>query len=206
MAKQPPVPQALLQAVETLEEASGVEIIVAFVPRARRYPAPALRAGIVAAFVAHTLFMFVPYEFPLAELYFGPIFAGLLVGMAVQMIEPLARVLIPAKQRQKHLQRLAHDVFVRNHMYQTSERTGLLVVLADFERTAALVADVGIHNALPEDFWQTLEADCRAAAQAPDPAAAMTDLLRRHTPAFAEALPPPTPNLNELPDHITIEL
>jgi uncharacterized membrane protein len=53
----------------------------------------------------------------------------------------------------------AEKIFKKLNMHQTKERNGVLIYIATLSRKIAVVGDVGIHQKLGSEFWQTLVAE-----------------------------------------------
>ena len=49
----------------------------------------------------------------------------------------------------------ALDVFSQLEMHQTAARNGVLIYIAYDDRQCAIIGDVGIHQYVGDDFWQT---------------------------------------------------
>lgn len=48
------------------------------------------------------------------------------------------------------------EVFAKLKMHSTAERNGVLFYLAVDDKKFAIIADKGIHNKVPENFWDTI--------------------------------------------------
>jgi uncharacterized membrane protein len=56
----------------------------------------------------------------------------------------------------------ALEVFKDLNMHQTQQRNGVLFYLATDQREFAIVADEGINQVVPENFWETIKEIMRA--------------------------------------------
>ncbi len=81
----------------------------------------------------------------------GAGFGFLLAGLA-----PIARFLIPEDHLDRVVGLRAEAAFLEEEVFATRDRTGILVFLAIFEHRAVILADEGIHRAVPKDEWQHL--------------------------------------------------
>lgn len=138
-----------------LEKESTVEFVPALVPRASRY------AGFRALFaLIATLLLISPWlsKSSLAH----RMNYDLLVGGFVLLIfsisghpRILAR-LLPAKVKQKALMKRAHEIFLREKIFSTRERTGVLILVSRFERAVFILADQGLLQKVKEEEWSAL--------------------------------------------------
>lgn len=98
----------------------------------------------------------------------------------------------------------AEEVFQLFGMFNTRQRNGVLLYLAEKSRHYAVWGDVGIHQAVGNSFWEAEKRvlhehlqQGRAAEGVCLTVQQIGERLRRHFPADAS-----TPNDNELPDEI----
>lgn len=196
----------LQNTVADIEEVSGVELVVVMVPRVARYSSPQLWGGAVVALLSLGIFLFSPVHFTLPLIYLGTVLAYVAGALVVGSIAPLRRLLLSRRHCRQLTERLAAQVFVQNHLYNTSQRTGLLVLFSQQERTVAIVADTGVEDALGTDWLQGLKDNLTRRWRRSGNPANVPDWLTGYKGALATGLPPRHPNFNELPDLIKVEL
>ena len=68
----------------------------------------------------------------------------------------VGRRLIPEDEIERSVGLRAEAAFLREEVFNTRERTGILVFLALFEHRAVILGDEGINRAVPEGDWQAL--------------------------------------------------
>ena len=187
----PPARAAFKRAIESVERASSVEVVVAFRQRSARYlHAHAIVAFVVAAAALATM-MFVDHPFSPLAIAFDPFAVGLLAAVAADQVAPLVRLLSP--HRAAVVRRAARATFVERGVHNTTGRTGLLVYISWLERTIALVADSGIPCALDE-------APLNAAMR--EGGVAVAAALEALGATLAAHCPHRDDDVNELPDAI----
>jgi putative membrane protein len=64
--------------------------------------------------------------------------------------------LIPDDHVDRAVAMRAKAAFLEEEVFDTRDRTGILVFLSLFERRAVILADAGINRVVPEDTWQDL--------------------------------------------------
>ena len=189
---------AFKQAIEAVENASAVEVVVAVRRRSARYLHANVVVGAALAFVGLAVMLYADHTFTLASILIDPFVVALLAGAVVQLTPALKRWLTTPAARRHEVDRAARSTFVERGVHHTTGRTGVLVYISWLEREIALVADVGLGQALPEGELARLEAALTAAMRRGGTAVARA--LEAAAPAMALALPHRDDDVNELPD------
>jgi putative membrane protein len=108
-----------------------------------------------------------------------PTVVGAGAGYLVAGLDTVGRRLIPEDHVERAVQLRAEAAFLEEQVFATRDRTGILVFLALFERRAVILADEGIHRAVPQGEWQHLVDDLIAGIKAKRAAAALVDAVTR---------------------------
>ncbi|MFV2072252.1 MAG: TPM domain-containing protein [Thermoanaerobaculales bacterium] len=95
-----------------------------------------------------------------------PALAGGGLGYFLAGFEGIGRRLIPSDHLDRRVQLRAGAAFLEEEVFKTRDRTGILIFLALFERRAVVLADEGIHRAVPQDQWQQVIDDLVAGIKA----------------------------------------
>ena len=186
---------AFKQAIEAIENASAVEVVVAVRQRSGRYLHANLVVGMVCAFASLAAMLYASHQFELLTILVDPFAVGLVTGLLVEQVAPLKRLLTPRSWRRREVLRAARATFVERGVHFTSGRTGLLVYVSWLEQELALVPDGGIHVDLAAAQEELTAAMSRGGA-------AVAARLEALAPAFAADLPHRDDDINELPDAI----
>jgi uncharacterized membrane protein len=195
----------LRKKVESIENASGVELVVAILPRAMRYAEYYLAVGAGLSFVVLTTMMFMPTEFWYVYIYAETIGMGL-VGAGLMWVFPtLLRLIVGKKELIRRTDFRANATFQRAKMYETRARVGVLLMLCWLERKVKLVPDKGIAEMMPPDELDAIEAKFNTVFKSDDPAQTVLNLLEECKDVFAKYIPPDTHPINELPDELWID-
>jgi putative membrane protein len=193
--------EALLSASRAVEASSAAEVVVAVRERSGSYLHADLIAGIVAANLVLFFQLFSPWEFSLPLIQIAPTAIGLLIGLATSITPWARRALTPRRMREAMVATAARATFVEKGVGGTRERTGILVYVAVLERTAEVVADVGVTRAVPADRWGEATARVAEAAREGD-GATVAAAVARLADVLAPALPRAGDDLNELADEV----
>lgn len=191
---------AFKQAIEAVENASAVEVVVAVRRRSHRYLHANVVVGALLAFVGLAVMLFADHAFSLPSILVDPFVVALLAGGLVELTPAVKRLLTTPAARRREVDRGARATFVERGVHHTMGRSGLLVYCSWLERQIALVADVGLAQALPEGALGKLEASLTEAMSRGG--AAVARALAASADQMATALPHSDDDINELPDDI----
>lgn len=189
---------AFKQAIEAVENASAVEVVVALRQKSARYGHVNVALAAVVAFVGLAVMLYASHPFSLSSILIDPFVVALLAGAAVEWLPPVKRWLTTPAARRRHVATAARATFVERGVHSTTGRTGLLVYMSWLEREIALVPDSGLAAALPDGALATLENELTAAMHAGGVAVARR--LEAAGPLMGEVLPHRDDDVNELPD------
>jgi putative membrane protein len=164
----------------------------------------ALACGLVAA-AAHYLG---GYWGALLDLWIAvPPVIGAGVGYLAAALSPtLRRLLIPSDVLQERVDQRAAAAFLQQEVFATRERTGVLILVALFERRVVVLGDSGINAKVEQREWDDIVAGIVAGIRAGTPGKALAAGIR----ACGVLLERPgitrrTDDTDELADHLRID-
>lgn len=195
----------LRKKVETIENASGVELVVAILPRAMRYAEYYLAVGAALSFVVLTSMMFMPTEFWYVYIYAETLGIGLIGAGLMWVFPTLLRLVVGKKELIRRTTLRANATFQRAKIYETHARVGVLLMLCWLERQVKLIPDKGVAELIPPDELEAIEAKFHTVFTSDDPAQTVLNLLEECKDVFAKYIPPDTHPINELPDELWID-
>jgi putative membrane protein len=86
-----------------------------------------------------------------------PPVAGALLGLWAARLSPgLRRALAGQAILEREVRQRAAEAFLAEEVFRTRDRTGILLFLSRFERRVVILADSGIHSAVPQAEWDAL--------------------------------------------------
>ena len=135
--------------------------------------------------------------------------ASVVVGFAVGTVFTnyvgwLRKLFIPKKQMREEVEAAAARAFFDQRVHHTQGATGLLVYLSLFERTARILGDQKVVDALGQN---TLDKLCKEMIEnivAGDPATAVCEAIAHAGEGLADLLPREEGDINEHPDTLII--
>lgn len=116
---------------------------------------------------------------------------------------PVLRALLPKGAKLAAVEQGAAQSFLREEVFATRRRTGVLIYVSLFERSAYLLADKGLTAKVPSEEWAALGARLAADFDHKNPGVtflqALDELIEKLKVEF-----PPIEDRNELPDNVRI--
>jgi putative membrane protein len=195
---------AFKRAVETVETASAVEVVVAVRRRSGGYRHVNVIVGALTAFAGLATMLYSSHAFQLSSILVDPFVVGILAGATVELLPQVKRWLTPRAWRRAHVERAARAAFIDRGVHNTTGRSGLLVYISWLERVVALIPDSGLARELPPDLLPD------AAAQMSDTVAQGGVAVARGVESLAKAMGTVMPHrdddVNELPDAVDSDM
>lgn len=187
-------------AVKRIEAASAAEVVVTVVPRSALHWDVTLAAALALVFGVQLLAAELLGDLSALDVLLdAAVAAGLGVALA-RGLPPVQRLLLPGRVAARRVEAGAESAFLRQGVYRTRARTGVLVYVSLLERRAVLLPDDGVAHALPPATLAALQAQAAALFSGPDPHRALLALLDAMGRATARHLPCGEDDVNELPD------
>lgn len=145
---------AIEAAIVEAETQSSGEIVVSIAASSNDYSSVpwcvALSSGVLASLV---LYFKHGWGMPLAEIFLIQATAFAL-GFFLGSFDGVKRVLISQKWMQSVVDLHALAQFSAAGLHETRHRTGILIYISELERVVEVLADRGINEKVPEDYWK----------------------------------------------------
>ncbi|TCK23845.1 putative membrane protein [Ancylobacter aquaticus] len=194
---------AVAAAIAQAEAATGGEIRVVVLTR------PLVNHGFYGLMWAALLALVLPWPLALLTALDTPMLLSIqacafMVAGAVLIFTPLGARTVPRFAREEAGRAAAVDQFLALGVHRTSDRTGVLILVAPAEHLVEVVADEAIHAKVGPEAWEGVCAAVLSEAREGrlgdglvQGVAAAGHILARHVP--------PTPgDANELPDRLIV--
>lgn len=149
-------------AVFEAESKISGEIVPVFVESSGRYTIANYRGGLIAAISTFLTIIFLDRYAPHYAVY-DPLMiliifllAGIVGGFASHYILPLKRMLSTQQQLDSATRVRAERAFLEEEVFNTKERTGILIFVSFFEQEVMVMADKGISKVVEQREWDAL--------------------------------------------------
>ncbi len=151
----PPEEARIEASIAEVEKGTAAEIVVVTRKRSDDYLDVRLFAvgmsGLLAATVAHFVWLELSVAYVLS--------LQLMVGTVVWLgsgLRPVLRWLVPAGRRQNAVERACELEFLAHAVFETRDRTGVVILLSELEHGVAILGDKGIHARVEMKGWDAL--------------------------------------------------
>ena len=151
-------------AVHEAESKISGEIVPVIVSKSGHYTIANYKASVVAgAFTFLLLIIFDRYVPTLAIydrdpllIFFTVASAGALAALATHYIHPLKRLLIEQKHKDNATRQRAENAFLEEEVFNTRQRTGIMIFISFLEHEVIVMADTGISKGVDQREWDKI--------------------------------------------------
>lgn len=201
---QPDAKKKLKAAVESVEQRSAAEVVVAVRPWSAVYRNADYLGGAVLSYAGLAYMMYAELVFSLPAILINTALLFALGAVAVSLITPLRRALAGGKRLDQSTEAAAQATFYKLGVGSTRDRSGILVYVSLAEKRCRVVEDVGVKANVDKARWTDAAAAVEAAVREAGVGIEGVDRLARAIealgPQLEKALPRREDDVNELPD------
>ncbi len=156
-------------AVKEAENTISGEIVPVIVERSGYYSIANYKGGIFgAAFSFLIMVLLDRYVIPDSEntLYYDPVFiffvatvCGIICALLPNISTPIKRALVSRQHLDNATKQRAESSFLELEVFNTKQRTGIMIFISFFEREVMVVADKGISKVVEQKVWDKMVVD-----------------------------------------------
>lgn len=196
--------QKLVSAISEVENTSNTELVFLVKEVSGSYRDAHLIFGALLALITFTLFMFLPFFFGDYLIYAGTLiafFAGMLISF---FIPSISKIFLKKETLNRNVEIMARAHFQKGNIYNTKNRTGILIYCSLYEKQVYLLADKGIKGFIPSDEFIKIENNFNKVFDGnkiTDNLLAQINLIK---PVFTKYIPSIENDINELADDMEI--
>jgi putative membrane protein len=157
-------------AIKRAERKTSGEITISVIKESYDYASQELMFGIMAGFVYFLIMIFSIHRVePIIQNMFWdysphylPIFYGFSTFLVIFVFYMIAnipfidRMIVSRKLMRKKVNDRAIRHFMESGVYNTKDRTGILIFISILEKRAELLADRGISKKIPQEKWNSI--------------------------------------------------
>lgn len=175
------------EAVRAAESRTSGEIVPVVVSRSGSYPSALWKAamiGVIPGLLLHEWLVLGADDWGMTawSVQIMPVtmIAGaLLFAAAAHFIPALQRRLIPGNRMIESVHARAQQAFLENEVFQTRERTGILLLVSLFEHRVEVLGDSGINEKVEADDWADVVTDIVSGVKSGDPTGGLVTAIER---------------------------
>ncbi len=145
------------EAVQKVEKTTSGEIVAFFVEKSGNYIETALISTVFTAisfiFITNVLsyFWLLPFKISIFDFGLYLISLMLIVFLITYFINPLKRILTRKEKKVNTVHSKALEAFVNEEIFNTKDRTGILLFISSFEHQVEIITDKGINKFLKNE-------------------------------------------------------
>jgi putative membrane protein len=210
--------EKIKQAVKEAESQTSGEIATAFIKESDDYAVYELSFAVIAGFIYFIVLMFfaggieagikkMTWEYSSTQLL---MFYGFSTFLLISLFYLLAnlpfidRLVVPKAVMRRKVNQRAVRYFMESGVYNTKDRTGILIFISYLERRVELLADKGISEKIPQEKWDAIVSHIIDGIKSRQLVNHLADSIRECGKLLAEHFPIQPDDVNELNDDIHI--
>ena len=179
--------ERIREAVDRAETQTAGEIVPYIVGRSGRYEIALWRGGAVGALIAGAIGLLVAWQYDgwgFGWLYsaWGLVLVmslgGVLGGSLVGALPSLRRWTAGPGRVAQRVHRRAEAAFLEEEVFQTRDRTGILLFVSLFEHRIEVIGDAGINKAVAQEDWENVVHHIRSGIKKGQFADGLVDAIR----------------------------
>lgn len=151
-------------AVNEAERKISGEIVPVIVSKSGHYTIASYKAGVFCAAIAFTLVIILDRYVPSLAIYdrdpllifFTVAAVGAVAALATKYIDPLKRLLIEQKHKDNATRQRAENAFLEEEVFNTRQRTGIMIFISFLEHEVIVMADTGISKVVEQREWDKI--------------------------------------------------
>ena len=158
------------KAVQKAESKTSGEIATAFIKESYDYAIYELIFAVICGFLYFVIMMFFVYEVEIfikqmfwdysnnyLLLFYGfSTFLVISIFYFIANISMIDRLIVSKKIMKQKVKERAVRHFMESGVYNTRDRTGILIFISFLERRIELIADKGINEKIPQEKWNSI--------------------------------------------------
>ena len=189
--------------ISELEKYSSVEFVPVLATRSSDYITFRSAVTVAFTFVLFVALTSLPGSLVLWNLVWS-VGAGAFVA-SLLTFEPILRWVLPTALKRAEVEEAAHRAFMRQEVFSTHERTGVLIFISELEHGVFILADRGIGDRIASAEWATLSAQLAEDFNKRTPGDTFLAALQALSDRLAPDFPPSDDNPNEISDEVRID-
>jgi len=205
-------------AVKKAESKTSGEIATAMIKESYNYAIYELIFAVIIGFLYFVIIMFFTgsieqwlqekfwdYSVNYLIMFYGfSTFIVITLFYFIGNISSIDRLIVPKKIRQQKIQERSIRYFMESGVYNTKDRTGILIFISIMEHRVELLADSGINEKIPKEKWQNIVDNILAGIKQKQIAKHLIESIDECGNLLAEHFPIKDDDKNELTDDIEI--
>jgi len=155
-------------AVKVAEDKISGEIVPVIVERSGDYAIANYKGCLLGASLAYVMMIILDrYVIDASHtLFYDPVFifsvviiGGMLGALIPNFFDPVKRLLVTRRYQDNATRQRAENAFLEEEVFNTRQRTGIMIFISFFEHEVIVMADSGINKVVDQKQWDRIVAD-----------------------------------------------
>ena len=142
------------EAIRQIELSTSGELVPVVSNKSNNYYFQRLIFSVFFSYFIAEALLFIPYFFVKLEFILLIHLAIFLILFSITSLDFVTRRIVTKKQKYKAVKKQALAAFYSNELYETSDRTGILIYISLLEKQVVVLGDKGINSKLHESSWE----------------------------------------------------
>ncbi len=204
--------------VKQAESKTSGEIATAFIKESYDYAIYELIFAVICGFLYFVVMMFFVYEVEtfikqmfwdysnnyLLLFYGFSTFLVISIFYFIANISMIDRLIVTKKIMKQKVKERAIRHFMESGVYNTRDRTGILIFISFLERRIELIADKGINDKIPQEKWNSIVENIIQGIKSEKVIEKLTESILECGELLEKHFPIKSDDTNELSDDVTI--
>ena len=204
--------------VKQAESKTSGEIATAFIKESYDYAIYEMIFAVICGFLYFMVMMFFVYEVEtfikqmfwdysnnyLLLFYGFSTFLVISIFYFIANISMIDRLIVPKKVMKQKVKERAVRHFMESGVYNTRDRTGILIFISFLERRIELIADKGINEKIPQKKWNSIVENIIQGIKSDKVIEKLTESILECGELLEKHFPIKSDDTNELSDDVTI--
>jgi putative membrane protein len=154
--------ERIKDAVKEAESKISGEIVPVFVEKSSHYTIANFRAALMGSALVFTLIVIFDRYVPSLAVY-DPVLiftlvvlGGLIGGLIASYITPAKRLMLSQSYMDQATFKRAQSAFLEEEVFNTRQRTGIMIFISFFEHEVIVMADKGISKVVDQKEWDSM--------------------------------------------------
>ena len=177
--------QRIKEAVKQAESKISGEIVPVMVERSGVYAIASHRAALVFAAITFSAIVVIDRYVPSLAIY-DPLIIFIVVlsmsflgGMLAHFFDPVKRLMLTQQHMDKATALKAESSFLEQEVFNTKQRTGIMIFISFFEHEVIVMADKGISKVVQQNEWDHMVSHLIKKIKAGDTVGGLEDCIKK---------------------------
>ncbi len=196
--------EIISEAIKTAESKTSGEIVPVILGSSDFYPAAHFRLALIMGILA-SLICYYTYDFndPIMLLFIQ--LPGMVVGYLLAYLNFFKRLFTSQSEMDEEVFQRALEVFYKNKVSMTKDRTGIMIFISLLERKVEILADCGINEKVEKEYWNNMLNNLLSKIKTNDITSGLAEAIAECGRSLEKSFPIKGDDTNEISDDLVTD-